>query len=243
MSDETTTSSVDELEVLKSRARMMGIEFSNNIKIDTLRARIDAKLEGETLAEENAEDADDDLAPRDNALTQGAESISVPAVPVAPIVAPIVAPVVAAPVSAVDEAPPAVVVVAPKKSFRQALIDDATRLVRLRITNLDPKKKDLHGEIICVANEFIGTIRKFVPFGEVTDEGFHVPHCIYEMLDARRFVDVRTTRDPKTGSPKVSTRWAREFALEILEPLTQEELNQLAQAQIAAGSIDSEQMA
>jgi hypothetical protein len=37
----------------------------------------------------------------------------------------------------------------------------------------------------------------------------------------------------------VQTNWAKEFSLEVLPPLTQEELDRLAAAQIAAGSIDS----
>lgn len=211
---------MNEFEMLKSRARMMGIEFSNNIKIDTLRARIDAKLDGvedPAAADEVAADAASGLNP----LAMGAASIST--LPGAPAVA---------------EG-----VVAPKMTFREEIIAENTRLVRVRITNLDPKKKDLPGEVITVANEYMGTISKYVPFGEVTDDGYHIPYCIFMMLDARKFLDIRTSRDPKTGSPKVTTRWAREFSIDLLDPLTQEQLDQLAQAQLAAGSIENADLA
>ena len=109
------------------------------------------------------------------------------------------------------------------------------RLVRLRITNMDPKKKDLPGEILTVANDYLGTVRKFIPFGEVTDNGYHVPYCLYMMMKERRFLNIRTTK--KNGQIQVSSGWATEFAFEELPPLTQHELDRLAAAQAAAGGI------
>jgi hypothetical protein len=108
------------------------------------------------------------------------------------------------------------------------------KLVRLRITNMDPKKKELPGEIYTVANDVIGTIRKYVPFGEKTDEGYHVPYILYQMLKGRKFLSIRTVRGAN-GSERVEHTYANEFALEVLEPLTQDELNKLAAAQAAAG--------
>jgi len=174
----------------------MGIEFSNNIGTETLRARIKAKLDGETKPEEPAVE-DGEI----NALT--GEPVNVP-----------------------------------KKSLRQQIYEEQMKLVRIRITCMDPKKKDLPGEIFTIANEYLGTVRKFVPFGEVTDDGFHVPYCIYTMLEERRFLNIRTRKDKRTGVEHPETSWAREFAIEILPPLTPDELKRLAIAQAAAGSID-----
>ena len=122
-------------------------------------------------------------------------------------------------------------------SPREKLIAEATKLVRVRITNLDPKKKDLPGEILTVANEFIGTIRKFVPFGEHTDDGYHIPKCIYDLLEERRFLSIRVVRDRRTGTTTPVTTWAKEFAIEVLPTLSRQELKDLATAQAAAGSI------
>jgi len=127
---------------------------------------------------------------------------------------------------------------AKKASLREQLIAEATKLIRVRITNLDPKKKDLPGEIITVANEYIGTIRKFVPFGEHTDDGYHIPKCIYNLLEDRRFLSIRVVRDRRTGVTTPVTTWAKEFALEVLPQLTEEELKDLAAAQMAAGSVE-----
>lgn len=124
-----------------------------------------------------------------------------------------------------------------KKTFRQITIAENMRLIRCRITNLDPKKKDLPGEIFTVANEYLGTVRKYVPFGEVTDEGFHVPYCIYKMMDNRKFLNLRSRKLPN-GQIRIEQNWAKEFALEVLPPLTPNEISRLATAQAAAGTLN-----
>lgn len=125
---------------------------------------------------------------------------------------------------------------AKKKSLRQEIHDKQMRLVRVRITCMDPKKKDLPGEIFTVANEYLGTVRKYIPFGEQTDDGYHVPYCLYRMLEKRQFLNIRTVKDKRTGTTRVVTNWAKEFALEILPQLTPAEIQDLKIAQLAAGS-------
>ena len=193
-----------ERELLMARARLLGVEFSNNIGIDTLRQRINAKLDADdSLAEPEIEEVEEVLAPAAtiNALTGEASN-------------------------------------APKKTLRETIHDEQMKLVRIRVTCMDPKKKDLHGEVFTLANEYLGTVRKFVPFGEATENGFHVPYCIYTMMEERRFLNIRTVKDRRTGRDEVQSNYAKEFAMEILDPLTPIELAQLANAQAAAGSID-----
>ena len=180
-----------ELEVLKQRATLMNIKFSNNISVEKLREKIEA-----------AQVKDE--------------------------------PVVEADVNPLGEKQEAGV---KKMTLGQKIRAEQTRLIRVRIQNLDPKKKDLPGEIITVANEYMGTVRKFVPFGEVTDNGYHIPYCIYEFLKERKFINI-TTRKGKNGLPDIRATEAREFSIEVLPPLTEAELAQLAQAQIAAGSLN-----
>jgi hypothetical protein len=111
-------------------------------------------------------------------------------------------------------------------------------LVRCRIQCLDPKKKDLRGEIFTIGNEVLGTVRKFVPFGEVSDGGWHIPYCIYKMMLNRRFVNITMVKERGTGRETVRTAMAKEFAIEVLPPLTPREIARLATAQAAAGSVD-----
>lgn len=111
------------------------------------------------------------------------------------------------------------------------------KLVRLRITNLNPNKKELQGEILTVANKFLGIVKKFIPYGEVTDGGYQVPFILYQELKARKFLSIKTKRDAK-GNVEVIQRWVPEFALEVLPQITEEELGKLAAAQAAAGVVE-----
>jgi hypothetical protein len=113
------------------------------------------------------------------------------------------------------------------------------KLIRVRIQNLDPKKKDLQGEIFAVSNKFLGTVKRFVPYGDTTDEGWHLPYVIYKELVSRKFLQITTTKDRQTKQVKVLKRWVKEFAFEVLPPLTDRELKALAAAQAAAGSIEA----
>lgn len=193
MTEETTQqedAALMELSLLKSRAKLMGITFSNNIGLDALKEKIEKKMAGE---------ADDPVSDE----------------------------TVIAPNPLEPEARP--------MSLRDIIAQDAMKLVRLRITNLDPKKKDLPGEVFTLANEYLGTVRKYIPYGEVTEDGYHVPNCIYERLKARMFQNIRSVKE-RNGHIRVETNWVREFSLEVLPPLTEKELKQLATAQQAAAN-------
>ena len=181
-----------ELEVLKQRATLMNIKFSNNISVEKLREKIEA-----AQAKDEPEVKEAAVNPLGEKQEAGVK----------------------------------------KMTLGQKIRAEQTRLIRVRIQNLDPKKKDLPGEIITVANEYMGTVRKFVPFGEVTDNGYHIPYCIYEFLKERKFINI-TTRKGKNGLLDIRATEAREFSIEVLPPLTEAELAQLAQAQIAAGSLN-----
>ena len=189
---------VDELTLLKERAKVMGIPFSNNISLETLRKRVADKMEGK------------DEAPEINALTGNPEIAQAMA---------------AKPLNQKANA----------VALRKLMYAKQMRQVRVRITNMDPKKKDLPGEIWTLANEYLGTVRKFVPYGEQTDDGFHIPYCLYRLLDSKRFLHIRDVKDRTTGIVRQDKVWAKEFSLDVLPTLTQAELDRLAAAQAAAG--------
>lgn len=189
----------DELTFLKSRAQMMGISFSNNIGLEALRAKIDAKLNGE------------------------------------PEVKPVVA--VAQPEPAVTGAP--VVKVKKPKTLRQHIHDENMRLIRIRLTNLDEKDKDLNGQYYTVANEFLGTVTRFIPFQEAADNGWHVPYCLLKFLKAQKFLQIRII-NPNRQNERVETKWVRKFAIEELAPLTPDEMAKLAATQSATRATDDD---
>jgi len=127
-----------------------------------------------------------------------------------------------------------------KMKIRDDMKAREMKLVRLRITNLNPSKKDLSGEIFTIANSYLGTIRKFIPYGEMTDGGYHVPFIIYNEMKARKFLNVKTRTAPGTGQIIVEQRWVNEFALEVLPQLTQKELAKLVNVQaMAKGDVEA----
>jgi hypothetical protein len=207
MTDQTTPATelsaeekAAQLKLLKSRADLMGIAYSNNIGLDALRDKIAAKVAGENAVNVTESNAAMDLGSTpDQVGALGASE---------------------------EHLTP-----------NQRLWREQMALVRCRITNLDPKKRDLPGEIFAVANRVLGTVRKFIPYGELTENGYHIPRILFNELNARKFNHISTRRDPHTKTEIVESRWVKEFSLEILPPLTQDELRELATAQIAAGSV------
>lgn len=125
--------------------------------------------------------------------------------------------------------------------MRTRVRKEQLRLVRLRIMNMNPEKKDYPGEIFTVANEVVGIVKKFIPYGAATDDGYHVPWIIYKQLRARKFQQHTTRKDPRVpGGVVHDYRMVPEFNLEVLPDLTQEELDRLAAAQAAAMGIATE---
>ena len=96
---------------------------------------------------------------------------------------------------------------------------------------MNPAKKEWEGEIFTVSNNAVGTVKRYVPFN--TEDGWHVEHILLEQLRERQcqiFVTEKDSRGNKVRKGKL----IREFAIEVLDPLTKEELAELAQRQAMA---------
>lgn len=174
----------DELTMLKARADLLKIAYSNNISAAKLKQRIE-----EHMAQDEEEEEE-----------------------------------------VVEE------VVETKATLRAKLIKEATRLIRVRITNMNPAKSAFPGEIFTVANSMVGTIRKFIPYGAGTEAGYHIPYAIYEMIKRKKFTLVKKEVGPN-GTPVFNKYERKEFAIEVLEPLTPKELQKLAAEQAATGRV------
>lgn len=121
-----------------------------------------------------------------------------------------------------------------KDQKRLRLLQEATKLIRIRVTCMNPAKKEWEGEIFTVGNNVVGTLKKYIPFN--ADDGWHVPYIMYEMLKERQcqvFVSTKT----KNGVTVRQGKLIKEFAIEVLPPLTEEELKDLAQRQAMAKSV------
>ena len=123
----------------------------------------------------------------------------------------------------------------PAAPSRKELRDEASKLVRMRLTCMNPNKKEWDGEFITAGNAVVGSFTKFIPFN--APDGWHVPHIIYEQLRDRECQVFYTVRDSK-GNATRKGKLIKEFSIEILPQLTKEELHDLAQRQAMAKSVD-----
>lgn len=107
---------------------------------------------------------------------------------------------------------------------------EALRLIRVNITVNCPTMQQREGEIYTVSNRLVN-VRKLVLFN--TPEGYHIPNIIYEHLLNCEFT--QTYLEPRRGGgePIRRTRKARMYNIEVLPPLTPEQLKQMATAQLS----------
>jgi hypothetical protein len=108
---------------------------------------------------------------------------------------------------------------------------EATALVRIRVTCMNPAKKEWPGEIFTTGNGAVGTLKKYVPYN--AEDGWHVPQMILTMLQERK-CQVFVSEKSKNGITVRRGKLIKEFGIEILPPLTKEELHELAQRQLMA---------
>lgn len=112
---------------------------------------------------------------------------------------------------------------------------EAKKLIRVNIVNMNPAKKDWEGETFTTGNNLVGTIKRFVPFN--TDNGWHIEQMLYNMLKERKCQVFHAKKDNRGREEKVG-KLINEFAIEVLPPLTQRELDELAKRQAATRSIE-----
>lgn len=109
---------------------------------------------------------------------------------------------------------------------------EAGELVRVHITNMNPATKDYEGDIFCAGNTIVGTFKKYVPF----NQDYHVPRIILKTLQEKKcqiFYEVKDEKGRKVKRGKL----IKEFAIDVLDPLTAAELKALGQRQaMAAGT-------
>lgn len=220
MSDDTNTPSQDELATLKQRADLMGLKYHPSIGVEALREKV-----AEKLREDTGQTPAQGAAQANTAPVQALTDTSGAAQGAAPAAAP----------KAPEKAKEAVPEAETETQKRIRLKKAAMKLVRIRITCMNPNKAEWEGEIFTVGNATVPTTTKYVPFN--ADEGWHVPHIIFEQIKARK-CQVFTTKKDHMGRAKRTGKLINEFAIEVLDPLTREELAELAARQAATGAID-----
>lgn len=178
-------SELNEIDLLKSQADLLGITYHPNIGLDKLKEKIAFATSKEVVEE-------------------------------------------------VVEAKPA----KSEAQIRAEAAAEATKLIRIRLTCMDPSKADFHGEIITVGNDVVGNVKVFVPYRpEFYTNGYHVPNIIYKFLVERKYSALKTIKGPR-GFEETRGVQANMYAIEVLPPLTEKELKELAIEQAAGKYVE-----
>jgi len=121
-----------------------------------------------------------------------------------------------------------------QQELKVSIMKEANRLVRCSITCLDPSKKDIPGQVFGIRNGKIPLIKKFVPYDGRTT---HLPNIFINHLKEKEFQYFRLVLNKDTGDKERKSFIGKMFSVSILSDMTEEELETLAEAQLAAGTI------
>lgn len=225
----------DELTSLKNKADLMGLTYHPSIGLEKLRDKVRAAIEAEGAPVK--------------------EEVPAPELKVGPPNQPAAVPTQAyqaASLAPVALEKPRAKTLTPRQHAdqesepvegesvgqkRMRLKRHANELIRINVTCMDPLKKEWDGEIIGAGNNLVGTLTKYIPFG--TDEGWHVPRIMYNVLRDRMCQIFITVTDPVTKQKVRRGKLIKAFAIDVLDPLTSEELAELAARQAATRAIDA----
>lgn len=121
---------------------------------------------------------------------------------------------------------------------RRVIRAQALRLVRVTIQNVDPGDAVLAGGIVTTMNKYTGKVTKYVPYGEESEGGYHIPWMLYEHLRDWKFPLRKEQKGGRFGVKTYKTSMVSKFKIDILPALTMDELREMANHQRAAQSID-----
>jgi len=204
----------NDLETLRARATSLGLKFSGNTGANTLQKKIeDAAVEDSKL-----EAVLGDAEPLPEIIKQPQPK----------------GPASLAELQLMDPAK-----IDPKNQIliRQVVRAKALILRRVTIVNLDPADAELSGAVITVMNKYTGKVSKFIPFGEGTENGYHIPQILLNHLQSQKFVLRKQNKGAQFGVKTYKTTMVPKFAVTILPDLTADELKSLADRQAASGLI------
>lgn len=125
--------------------------------------------------------------------------------------------------------PPEVTETAGARAAR--LRHEANLLVRVIVANMNPEKREWSGEVYSVGNSVVGQVKKFVPFNN--DAGWHIPQIILNHLQEKQCQIWVNQKNARGETVRVG-RLINELNVQILPPLSYDELKSLGQRQAMA---------
>jgi hypothetical protein len=113
----------------------------------------------------------------------------------------------------------------------------AMKLTRVIVTPNDPNMSSYPGLIFTVGSSKVNNgrmIKKFVPFNK--ESGWHVPQIILDTIENAEMQKFKTVKLPD-GNKTSQAYITKKFNVQVLDPLTNEEMQALAASQRAVGGL------
>lgn len=121
-----------------------------------------------------------------------------------------------------------------KQKRREAQKKELMKLVRVKITAHSPFEKQLPAITIDAGNSTVGNVHRTIQL----NEPWHVEQIILNVLKEKKYRAKKEKADPTTRRKVYSNVSYASYNIEILPPLTEKELKELAATQLATGAID-----
>lgn len=113
---------------------------------------------------------------------------------------------------------------------------EANKLIRVIVRSNNPLKRDHAGDIFTVGNKLLNggkSVKKYIPYNN--EEGWHIPNILYEHLMAAECqIFKKVTRNNQEFMEPTNIK---AFNVEVLPPLTEDEIEKLRVKQKSTGSI------
>lgn len=123
-----------------------------------------------------------------------------------------------------------------KGELTEANYKEAMKLVRVIITPMEATKaSNLESELFCAGNSLVGTVKRTIPFGVE----WHVEQILINTIKEKKY-QMFVSKKNHLGVDVVSARMVPAYSITTLDPLTQEELDKLADLQLRTGSLQED---
>lgn len=222
---------LNDIEQVREAATSIGITFSGNTGISSLKTKITDTIVAKMDELDNEQDQNEDQQGEGFSLVSPEEEDEVIEVAKAPIkIGPSIAEMVKMDPTKIED----------PKLRRLVIRSQALRLSRVRVTNMDPNDSMLEGIILSVTTKYTGKVSKYIPFGENAGAGYHIPQILFDQLKTMQFPFRKEIKGGQFGVKKYKTMMMKKYNIEILQPLTKVELAELASHQKATNAIDRE---
>lgn len=201
-----------ELDSLRARADLMGLQYKRTLGVEKMRELVNAAVNAEPNQLPDLKALAEQAVQTQTEVTADQLSAAIAAIPTIPK----------------EET-------LSEKRYR--LKQEANKLVRVHIMNMNPARKDWESDTYTVGNTYIGTITRTVPF----NVDWHVEQALLNVLQERECIIFREKKNQQTGQMNVKSVRIKELQIAILPPLTEQEIKELGRRQaMAAGSDDDD---